>query len=156
MEEAIKLIRRQMVICSRIDELFEELKAVLRKSRGGRDLSEAVKRIESVFAELSGLEEGQREFLRMRQQENMVGFIQAQPASVERDVAMRLLSQVASLQEKLAWQSEMAKELLQHSKEFIGYHINVLSQARADGPYGPSGAAPVEAQRGRKMFDANV
>ena len=26
MEEAIKLIRRQMVICSRIDELFEELK----------------------------------------------------------------------------------------------------------------------------------
>ena len=42
MEEAIKLIRRQMVICSRIDELFEELKAVVTNGRDLEDFEEIV------------------------------------------------------------------------------------------------------------------
>ena len=156
MKEAIRLIRQQMAVCTKIDKLLEELGGVLRKKPDGKKLNGAVKRIESAFAELSGLEGEQRRFLEARQQQNMVGFVQAQPASVERDVAMRLLSQVGILQEGIARQSETAKELLRHSKEFVDYHVNVLSQTRAEGTYAPPGAAAAGAQRGVKMFDANV
>ena len=156
MEEAIRLIRQQILVCARINELFEALKEVLRKKAEGKALSNAVKRMEAVFSELSGLEDQQQGFLEAQQQRNMIGFVQAQPASVERDVAMRLLSQLGAWQTRLSRQSVTAKELLRHSKEFVDYHMNVLSQAKAESTYGPPGASAADAGRGLKMFDANV
>ena len=155
MEEAIRLIRQQILVCARINELFEALREVLRKKAEGKALSNAVKRMEAVFSELSGLEDQQRGFLEAQQQRNMIGFVQAQPASVERDVAMRLLSQLGAWQTRLFRQSVTAKELLQHSKEFVDYHMNVLSQTKTEATYGPPGAS-AGAGRGPKMFDANV
>ena len=154
MEEAIRLIQRQMALCAEIGERLGTLKAVLRKNEGGRELSRAVKDIESMFAGFSEVEKEQAGFLRTRQQQNMFDFVQAQPASVERDAAMRLLSQVEASQKSLSQELLMAKELLRHSKEFVDYHVNVLAQTRADGPYGRPGSPG--AQRSSKMFEANV
>ena len=154
MKEAIRLIRRQMTLCAGIGERLDALKAVLRRNEGGGELSKAVKDIESMFVGFSKLEEEQGNFLRIRQQQNMLDFVQAQPASVERDVAMRLLSQAEDLQKSLSRELTVAKELLRHGKEFVDYHVNVLARTRADGPYGRPGNP--EAQRSDKMFEANV
>lgn len=154
MKEAIRLIRRQMTLCAGIGEGLKSLKTVLRRNEGGGELSRAVKDIEGMLADVSKVEEEQENFLRARQQQNMFDFVQAQPASVERDVAMRLLSQVEDSQKSLSRELLTAKELLRHGKEFVDYHVNVLARTRADGPYGRPGNP--EAQRSAKMFEANV
>ncbi len=155
MEEVIKLLRQQMVIYSKLSALLESLKAALHQREDSRKVSDAVKQIERMYAELSRLQRQQEKFLKTGQKENMASFVQAQPASVERDVAMRLLLQVDALQKKMIGQSASAKELLRHSKEFMEYHINLISRARAEGTYAPpeAGAAPGGS---RRMFDANV
>jgi len=154
MKEAIRLLRRQAVACTRLDGLLGELGAAIRQSMDGRGISEIVQRMEAMFGEFSRLEGEQRDFLKAKGQKNMVSFVQAQPASMERDVAMRLLLQTGDLQKRLSRQIAAAGELLQRSQEFVAYHINVHSKARASGTYGPPGEG-ADAHR-EKIFDANV
>lgn len=155
MEEAVRLIRQQMVTYSRLEALLERLREALHQREDSGKVSSAVKEIERMYADLARLEQGQKDFLKTRQKENMASFVQAQPASVERDVAMRLLLQVTALQKKLLGQSAAAKELLRHSRDFMEYHINMVSQAKAEGIYAPpdAGAGPGGS---RRMFEANV
>lgn len=155
MKEAIELIRRQMVACNCLKERLEDLKVILRKGMDGSALGKATKGVESMFGEFSRLEEEQKKFLAARKRENMVDFVQAQPASVERDVAMRLLLQIEALHKELSGQMAIAGELLQKGQEFVAFHVNVHSQAKAAGTYGPPGGV---ARTGGnvKMFDANV
>lgn len=155
MEEAIKLIHRQRIACRQLKDLLDELKAALQQKMDARRLREAVKHVESMFGEISRLGEEQDQFLEARQQQNMVSFVQAQPDSVERDVAMRLLFQLGELQKQLSGQMMAAGELLRHSQEFVAFQVNIQTRAKAGDLYGPPGAAG-GAHGGSKMFEANV
>jgi hypothetical protein len=49
-----------------------------------------------------------------------------------------------------------ARELLKRSKQFVDFHINVITQTAANDTYVPPGTAELENRRGVRMFDANV
>lgn len=155
MREAIKVIRKQMLLNTRLLELFEALREALRTDTSGKSVSRAVQQMEPLLSEFAKLEREQQEFLGERQKNNMWEFVQAQPSSVERDVALRLLQQLGDVQQRLRSESEESRLLLARSKEFVDFHMNVLSETQAGTTYGPQDAER-ERERGMRLFDQNV
>jgi len=155
MREAIKVIRKQMLLNTRLLELFEALREALRTDTSGKSVSQAVQQMEPLLSEFAKLEREQQKFLGERQKNNMWEFVQAQPSSVERDVALRLLQQLGDVQQKLRSESEESRLLLARSKEFVDFHMNVLSETQAGTTYGPQDAER-ERERGMRLFDQNV
>ena len=153
MREAIKVIRKQMLLNTRLLELFGALREALRTDTSGRNVSGAVRQMEPLLSEFAKLEQEQQKFLGERQKNNMQEFVQAQPSSVERDVALRLLQQLGDMQQKLQAASAESQLLLTRSKEFIDFHMNVLSETQAGTTYGPQ---DTERERGMRLFDQNV
>jgi flagellar biosynthesis/type III secretory pathway chaperone len=153
MREAIKVIRKQMLLNTRLLELFEALREALRTDTSGKSVSRAVQQMEPLLSEFAKLEREQQKFLGERQKNNMWEFVQAQPSSVERDVALRLLQQLGDVQQRLRSESEESRLLLARSKEFVDFHMNVLSETQAGTTYGPQDA---ERERGMRLFDQNV
>jgi len=155
MREAIKVIRKQMLLNTRLLELFEALREALRTDTSGKSVSQAVQQMEPLLSEFAKLEREQQKFLGERQKNNMWEFVQAQPSSVERDVALRLLQQLGDVQQRLRSESEESRLLLARSKEFVDFHMNVLSETQAGTTYGPQDAER-ERERGVRLFDQNV
>lgn len=155
MREAIKVIRKQMLLNTRLLELFEALREALRTDTSGKSVSRAVQQMEPLLSEFAKLEREQQKFLGERQKNNMWEFVQAQPSSVERDVALRLLQQLGDVQQRLRSESEESRLLLARSKEFVDFHMNVLSATQAGTTYGPQDAER-ERERGMRLFDQNV
>ena len=155
MREAIKVIRKQMLLNTRLLELFEALREALRTDTSGKSVSQAVQQMEPLLSEFAKLEREQQKFLGEHQKNNMWEFVQAQPSSVERDVALRLLQQLGDVQQKLRSASEESRLLLARSKEFVDFHMNVLSETQAGTTYGPQDAER-ERERGMRLFDQNV
>ena len=155
MKEAIKVIRKQMLLNTRLLELFEALREALRTDTSGKSVSQAVQQMEPLLSEFAKLEREQKKFLGGRQKNNMWEFVQAQPSSVERDVALRLLQQLGDVQQRLRSASEESRLLLARSKEFVDFHMNVLSETQAGTTYGPQDAER-ERERGMRLFDQNV
>ncbi len=155
MREAIKVIRKQMLLNTRLLELFEALREALRTDTSGKSVSQAVQQMEPLLSEFAKLEREQQKFLGERQKNNMWEFVQAQPSSVERDVALRLLQQLGDVQQRLRSESEESRLLLARSKEFVDFHMNVLSETQAGTTYGPQDAER-ERERGMRLFDQNV
>ena len=156
MREAIKILRQELVFCTRFSELFEELETVLKQNASGNGVSKIVQKLEKGLTDVPKLEAEQKSFLETVKQPTLRSFLEAQPDSVERTMALRLLEQVVSLQEKLRQQSAKNHLLLERSKQFIDFHMNVISRTTANPTYGPPGADGVEHRRGRRMFDQNV
>ena len=155
MREAIKVIRKQMLLNTRLLELFEALREALRTDTSGKSGSRAVQQMEPLLSEFAKLEREQQKFLGERQKNNMWEFVQAQPSSVERDVALRLLQQLGDVQQRLRSESEESRLLLARSKEFVDFHMNALSETQAGTTYGPQDAER-ERERGMRLFDQNV
>ena len=155
MREAIKVIRKQMLLNTRLLELFEALREALRTDTSGKSVSRAVQQMEPLLSEFAKLEREQQKFLGERQKNNMWEFVQAQPSSVERDVALRLLQQLGDVQQRPRSESEESRLLLARSKEFVDFHMNVLSETQAGTTYGPQDAER-ERERGMRLFDQNV
>ena len=155
MREAIKVIRKQMLLNTRLLELFEALREALRTDTSGKSVSQTVRQMEPLLSEFAKLEREQQKFLGERQKNNMWEFVQAQPSSVERDVALRLLQQLGDVQQRLRSESEESRLLLARSKEFVDFHMNVLSETQAGTTYGPQDAER-ERERGMRLFDQNV
>lgn len=155
MREAIKILRRELVFCTRLGELMEELSSVLKERASGRDVSLIVKKLEQVLSEGAKLEAEQKSFLKSVKQESLQGYLEGQPVSVEKDMALRLLAQVKDQQAQLRQKSETSHVLLERSEKFVDFHMNVLSRTRANPTYGPPGTGGA-APRERRMFDQNV
>lgn len=155
MREAIKILRRELVFCTRLGELMDELGGVLKERASGRDVSLVVKKLEQTLSEGTKLEAEQKSFLKSVKQESLQSFLEGQPASVEKDMALRLLNQVKEQQTQLRRKSETSHVLLERSEKFVDFHMNVLSRTRANPTYGPPGTGGA-APRERRIFDQNV
>ena len=66
------------------------------------------------------------------------------------------MAALAVMQGRLQQALSGTQQLLDRSKAFIDFQINVMNQAQASDTYAPPGAATVENRRGHRMFDANV
>lgn len=157
MDKAIKLLREQMIICSRLNELFTELNNALKESRSGSDVTSSVQSIEPLMKNLSDNDNKIKEFLESIKVPSLKALIEAQPGGTERDVANSLLNKVWNLQKRLRHQITNVARLLVNSKSFIDYNINVMTQTVASNTYGPMGSNNNSRNlQKRRMFDANV
>lgn len=155
MREAIKILRQELVFYTRFGELMEELSNVLKERASGKDVSQVVKKLEQALSEGSKLESVVTGFLQSVKQPSFERFFEGLPPSVEKNMAVRLLEQVSDQQEQLRRKSETSHVLLERSKKFVDFQMNVLSRTRANPMYGQPGADGA-APGGRGMFDRNI
>ena len=154
MDRVIKMLREQMILCSRLSEIFDNLNKAFKEARSGFDVTSSVQKVEPLMRDLSKNDASISEFLKSVSVENLGVFIEQQPAGVERNVAERLLNQVSGLQKRLRHQITNVARLMVNSKRFIDYNINVMSQTVADDIYGSK--RELGQHQRRRVFDANA
>ncbi len=154
MDRVIKMLREQMILCSRLSEIFDNLNSAFQEARSGFDVTSSVQKVEPLMRELSKNDTSISEFLKAAKVENLGTFIEQQSAGVERSVAERLLNQVSGLQKRLRHQITNVARLMVNSKRFIDYNINVMSQTVADDIYGSK--RELGQHQRRRVFDANA
>ena len=154
MDRVIKLLREQMILCSRLSGIFDDLSKAFKEARSGFDVTSSVQNIEILMRDLSKNDNAVKEFLQSVHIDNLKNFVDKQPDGVERNVANRLLVQVGNLQNRLRHQITNVANLMVNSKRFIDYNINVMAQTVADNIYGPG--KELGQHQKRRVFDANI
>lgn len=152
MDEAIKLLREQAILCSRLLELLKKLSDSLKKT--SLDTAEIVQEMDPIVTDLSRNSAKSQKFLTALNCKTFGEFISAAEDGVQKDVANRLLKQVVTLQEKMAQGMKTSAELLVNGSKFISFNLNVLSQTTAAPTYGS--AAQTATNSNRRIFDANI
>ncbi len=152
MDEVIRLLREETVLCSRLTELFAELKKVL--TENSPQVSDAVQKIEPVMRELSENELAAKKFLRSVNAKNFEEFVFSQQYSIQRELSERLLKQSASLHERLRNLVEETGRLLKTGRAFVDFNLNILSRTTTNNIYGAT--SETKSSGGRRIFDANV
>lgn len=153
--DAVSLLYQQLGLLNDASARVKALQETLKHSTSGKGVREAVKELEKSLTELFSFEKVQETFLRQRGFPTMSDSLAALPPA-RLSAAQKLLRANAALERRLRGQLVSAQTLLQHSKEFVDFHVNVMNQAQASETYAPPGAATIENPRGVKMFDANV
>lgn len=154
MDRVIKLLREQIILCSRLSNLFEELSNALKQTRSALNIETSVKNVQSLMKDLSDNDNHIQEFLKSENVENLKIYIENQPESIERNVAVKILEQTNNLQKKIRHQITTVAKLMMNSQSFINFNLNVMAQTVADTTYGPS--SNVGQYQRRHVFNANV
>ena len=154
MESAIKLLREQMILCRRLSEIFEELSEAFKTGRSGADVTSAVQRIEPLMMELSKNDRQSQKFLKSSKAENLKSYIELKSDGAEKEVALKILAQTNSLQEKIRHQITNVARLMINSKSFIDYNLNVMSQTVANDTYGAD--SKLGQHQRRRVFSAST
>ena len=153
--DAIALLRKQLILGSNCLEKLQVLKEALIHSRGV-EITRAVQALELVMGDYGRLETEQRSFLQKAGSPRLSAFVASQPDSVERDVAFRLVGKVTVLGKTLREDMALSQELMSRSKEYIDFHVNLMSGVDAGTIYAPPGGPGRDGGRERKMFDSSV
>ena len=152
MDEAIKLLREQAVLCSRLTDLLGKLEDSLKNH--SHDTEEVVRKIDPLVINLNKNAANTQKFLEESNFKNFGEFIEASVEGVQKDVAANLLKKVISHQEKLANNMQIAAQLLVNASEFVNFNLNVLSRTQASPTYGAE--AKTATNSNRRIFDANI
>lgn len=152
MEETIKLLRERSVLCARLPELFDELLEVVKNN--SPDTQEIVRKIEAIIRDLSNNEQRTQKFLKSVKAKSLASYVSAQEKNIQRDVAEKLLRNIADSLLRLKNQSTGLNLLLQHAKKYIEFNLNMLARISASDTYGAE--AQTTSQRSRRMFEANI
>ena len=155
MDKVIKLLREQVILCSRLSELFKNLSEALKTSTSGTSVTTSVQSIELLMSNLSKNDLNIRELLKSYKISDLKTFVENNSNSIEGNVANNLLIKLGNLQKRIRHQITNVARLLINSKKFIDYNINVMTQTVASTTYGPSNANIGNLQK-RRMFDANI
>ena len=134
---------------------LDSVREALKRNTSGTGVSAAVHRIEPILSALSELNKKTEELLAARKAKDLYELLTAQPDSADRDVALRLFADTERLRDKVKRNNALTNELLQRSKMFVDFHINVASQVKAENTYGPPGTAE-NIKQGRKVFVADA
>ena len=152
MDETIKILREQTVLCSQMPAIFNELIKVIRENSS--DVQEPLRKVGKLMQELSANEKKAQEFLKSVNAPNFKEYIFAQEKSLKRDVAEKLLNKSADSQIQIRTQLIELKKLLESGKNFVDFNLNILTNTAASETYGDK--AQRDSQRSRRIFDANV
>ena len=156
MKEAIGIIHSEAALLEELQAKQAALRETLTGASPGPKVAEAVRELDRLLGALSRLQATERRFLTGRGSRNMSDYVQAQPASEERDVALRLLFRLEDLEWLAKEDLATNRRLLERGRDFVAYHMNILSETRADDTYGSGGNTGTGTTQGRKMFEANV
>ena len=152
MDETIKLLREQTVLCAHLPELFDELIKIMQSN--SPDVQELIRKIETTLSDLSANEKRVQNFLKRVNAPSLSRYIAAQEKNIQRDMAEKLLTKSAESQRRLKAQVEQLKLLLQRGKDYVAFNLNILANISASDTYGA--AAQTGSQRSRRMFEANI
>ena len=155
MEEAVRLLRAQILISNKCLEKIKALKVTLQAENKGADIVAAVQALEPALSELGRLEKDKQEFLQQHKLPAMSAFIKKAPPSEEKEIVLHLLHRAQEFEESLSRETGAAKLLLERGKKYVDYHINVMTRAVASDTY-TQDAAEREGRREIKMFDSSV
>lgn len=152
MDETIKILREQAVLCSHLPELFDELIKIIESN--SPDVQEPVRKIEAIVRDLSKNEQKAQEFLKRVGVSSFAEYIDTQDKNIKRDVAEKLLNKTAEAQLKLKRQTSKLRLLLQKGQEYVAFNLNILARTAASDTYGAE--AQTSSRRTRRMFEANI
>ena len=152
MDEAIKILREQAILCGRLTELLDKLTDTLKNF--SHDTAEIVQQIDPLVGDLRNNSIKTQDFLKTANFKNFGEFIDAAQDGVQKDVATRLLKQVVSLQNKLVDKMKISAAVLVNASNFVNFNLNVLSQTSASPTYGAEATTTTNSDR--RVFDANV
>lgn len=152
MDETIKILREQTVLCAHLPALFDELINIMKDN--SPNVQETVRKIESVMRDLAKNEQKAQEFLKRVKASSFAEYLAAQEKNLQRNIAEKLLKKLAESQLRLKNQLAELKLLLQHGKEYVEFNLNILARISASETYDVT--AQRESQRTRRMFEANV
>lgn len=152
MDETIKILREQTVLCAHLPALFDELINIMKDN--SPNVQETVRKIEAVMRDLAKNEQKAQEFLKRVKASSFAEYLAAQEKNLQRNIAEKLLKKLAESQLRLKNQLAELKLLLQHGKEYVEFNLNILARISASETYDVT--AQRESQRTRRMFEANV
>ena len=152
MDETIKILREQTVLCSRLPELFNQLINILKNN--SPDVYEPIQKISLIMRELSTSEKKSKEFLIKVHATSFVEYVSAQEKDIRRDVAQNLLKKLVDVQIQLKTRLAELNKVLKQGRDFIEFNLNILARISASDTYG-SGAR-TGSHRTRRMFEANL
>ena len=152
MDETIKLLREQTVLCAHLPELFDELINVMKNN--SPDVQEPIRKIETIMRDLSKNESKAQEFLKRVKAASFAEYLETQEQNIQRNVAEKLLSKSADSQRRIRVQVDELKLLLQQGKNYVEFNLNILARTSSSDTYGS--AAQTDSRRSRRMFEANV
>lgn len=152
MDETIKILREQAILCAHLPELFDELIKVM--TNNSPDVQEPIRKIESTVRDLSKNEQKAQDFLKKVGAESFAKYIAAQDKNIQRDVAEKLLKKTANAQLRLKNQVAQVKLLLKNGKDYVDFNLNILARTSASDTYGAE--AQTDSRRTRRMFEANI
>lgn len=151
MENVIKLLREQTILCRRTLELFAKLIELLEQN--SPDLSESILKIEKIIPDVRKNAAQSQNFLQANKCENFADFLEKQENSIQNDVAKRLLAQSEILQAQLKRKINSAQLLTDKGAVFVNFNLNLLSQTSAGTTYGEQS---LSSQSKLQMIDANI
>lgn len=152
MDETIKILREQTILCSKLPALFDELITIMRDN--SPELQEPVSKIEKIMRELAENEKKAQDFLKRVKAESFAEYLAAQKKNIQRDMAEKLLNKASEAQLQLKTQIAELKLLLKNGRDFVEFNLNILARTSASETYG--NRAQRDSQRTRRMFEANV
>ena len=152
MDETIKILREQTVLCSRLPELFNKLIEIIKSH--SPDVEEPIQKIALIMRELSKSEKKSKEFLLKVKATSFAQYVSAQEPNIQRDVAQNLLKKLVAVQVQLKTRLAELNRLLQKGRDFIEFNLNILARISASETYGS--AAQTSSIRTRRMFEANI
>ena len=152
MDETIKILREQAVLCAHLPELFDELIKIIESN--SPDVQEPIRKIEATIRDLSKNEQKAQDFLKRVEAPSFAEYIAAQEKNIQRDVAEKLLKKTADAQFQLRNKTDKLKLLVNRGKNYVEFNLNILARTSASDTYGSS--AQTDSQRTRRMFEANI
>ena len=156
MNDAIKLLQVQLLLSKECLAGLRAIGKALKENTNGSGVTEAVQAVEPILTKLNLLANREASFLAQNKAASLNEYIASKPQSIMRDRALKLVAEAGHIENELGQKLKVTQELLKRSKEFIDYHINVITPTAANDTYTPPGAAELENRRKIKMFDANV
>lgn len=152
MDETIKLLREQTVLCTHLPELFDELIKVVQSN--SPDVQAPIDKIEAVIRDLNKNQQRAQEFLNRVGAASFAEYLAAQDKNIQREVAEKLLTKAADSQLRLKNQAAELKLLVERGKHYVNFNLNILARISASDTYGSG--AQTDSQRSRRMFEANI
>ena len=155
MDEAVRLLRAQILLSNQCLEKIKALKDTLQAEDKGANIIAAVQSLEPALLDLGKLEKEKRDFLHKQSARDMRTFIGRMSSSEEWEILVHLFHRTQEFEASLRREIAAARLLLERGKKYVDYNVNVMTRTMASNIYNQE-AAENSGRREIKMFDSSV
>lgn len=156
MEELIRILRAQLVLCQELLKLEPKHREyLLAKKRA--ETAAIIAKEEEYIGKISVLERQKQRVFNQKNCEDLAAFVADESASAQIALVETLASRLQKAVLTLKDQNEQNTVILQKYVEFIDFSVNVMAQTTSDNIYARQGdASPTSVLSKKKMFDQKI